>query len=1351
MDKVLQEERKKLAEIESKIDTIASRYEKKVRDLRTEIDGYFCVDYDDRMKKRELIQARSYATKLAEEFRGYQDSPYFGRIDLDTEENKYSSYYIGKDGISDSGEVIVVDWRSKIGSCYYASNQKEFNINGTNYLLALRRALDIKKGVLLSYRTEYDGDTVSLEGDVIDPFLLTVLKDKRRQSRLTDIIRTIQGNQNEIIRKPRADSFVVQGCAGSGKTMILLHRLSFLKFNNPNMSLSGIKIITPNKFFDAHINDLSLELGLTTIDRFSVEEYYVSLIKRYSSKNTADSDIKSEKNLNTDLLADVYSLKYLDDSVSHYHDYWNHILVEINEIRLRELFNKFKISYPDTNTHTVDIASQLEQGLKKITNSIEEVDKKKQSISSRLSAINEEVSMLQSELDHASVSFENTKKQTIHRIEIEISTLLDIQKKHEENIENLHAKREELQREIQKNDAELEQCVSTFQAFMRGIDVYSNYDQFIQRNDIVSNIIWAECNDIISTINNVESTYNKTPRYNFGKRNNLRKQLAELKEQFTQIVNHLISVKTRELQAQQNSLHEFSKSHNDSIGEIIETTHSIEKDIQSQKSRFAALNECLLLLNSTENSDLKTALSSIAYKECSAFFADYEEQRNIKNRLLRRLNSLIQNRKNLEYEQQELRIDEFTPGQKNYILNCNKILKKLQFSEISRNVMFRDLLAKYRAYEQKYQKTNYRHKLYLKLLYCSLYYTRLLSPDNFLNIDEAQDISIAEYHLLRMVLGDKCVFNLYGDINQSVYSYKGVTDWEEITNITGENIYVLNENYRNTLQITEFCNKEFGAEVYPIGISGEPVVELGIEAAIEWIVNIKKMNPEYRVAVLHRHGLKSVQDLLHKLLADYDVSWYSVDEKKLSVVSVEIAKGLEFEAVVAIVDQMSHNEKYISYTRALDKLAVVRDEFSAELTSDDGDEGIDDEFLESSDTAPEEPEKFETMDMSAIDVEANHLSQNRNILAQGNSNKDLSFEENEPLSEMVQDNAADHIHIEEAVSPQLSQEESLLIEEFNSILEEQFGSDYNLTCTYQQVISALFRRNKAALDESSGFMKSILLYLLALKEHQKSGKQTIFTAEAHLQENELAISDRLNLKGTAINDSMNDFLNDFKKNQYDIVFVSYDFFKRPENIVPFVNYFSDKVAYWGLDHPTSEKSIWTNLNDCCNVIGATMYLMSKDGFDGLDLTDFECCKISSSIDVDIIKEQTFLSSEERLKWILDKMGELQGQGIIYCEDENTCKLLSKQLRRNKIMAEAYVDVMNPNKRDRINYLTNCFSTGRLPVLIMTHEVGKNLCNPHIRFIVHFDIPSDTRLRALHLSQIGRLAENPVVYDLYVHQ
>ena len=65
----------------------------------------------------------------------------------------------------------------------------------------------------------------------MDEFLIKILLDKKDSNKLTDIIYTIQGNQNRIIRANSMESFIVQGCAVSGKTMILLHRLSYLKFN----------------------------------------------------------------------------------------------------------------------------------------------------------------------------------------------------------------------------------------------------------------------------------------------------------------------------------------------------------------------------------------------------------------------------------------------------------------------------------------------------------------------------------------------------------------------------------------------------------------------------------------------------------------------------------------------------------------------------------------------------------------------------------------------------------------------------------------------------------------------------------------------------------------------------------------------------------------------------------------------------------------------------------------------------------------------------------------------------------------------------------------------------------------
>lgn len=275
-----------------------------------------------------LIASRRECFERADEYRAFKPSPYFGRMDFDVAESgevikEGVTYFIGKEDIETlEKKQIVVDWRNPVGTFFYQKTQRHFFINEYKYTLLLRRAIDISNAKLVDLETEYDGEDVSLDGDVIDPFLLTVLKDKRRQTRLTDIIRTIQDNQNSIIRRPYGDSFAVQGCAGSGKTMILLHRLSYLMYNNPKLPLSNIKIITPNKYFDAHINDLSRELGLANIDRYSVDEYYYYLAQKYHKTDKSMPPIRSEKSLSETLLNEVYSVEYADDLAKRYAVYW---------------------------------------------------------------------------------------------------------------------------------------------------------------------------------------------------------------------------------------------------------------------------------------------------------------------------------------------------------------------------------------------------------------------------------------------------------------------------------------------------------------------------------------------------------------------------------------------------------------------------------------------------------------------------------------------------------------------------------------------------------------------------------------------------------------------------------------------------------------------------------------------------------------------------------------------------------------------------------------------------------------------------------------------------------------------
>lgn len=82
MDKVFQEEQKKLAEIETKIDAIASRYETEVKKLQTEIDDFWVVDYEDVQNKQYLMSQRASSKALAEKFRSYPAFSLFRTIGL---------------------------------------------------------------------------------------------------------------------------------------------------------------------------------------------------------------------------------------------------------------------------------------------------------------------------------------------------------------------------------------------------------------------------------------------------------------------------------------------------------------------------------------------------------------------------------------------------------------------------------------------------------------------------------------------------------------------------------------------------------------------------------------------------------------------------------------------------------------------------------------------------------------------------------------------------------------------------------------------------------------------------------------------------------------------------------------------------------------------------------------------------------------------------------------------------------------------------------------------------------------------------------------------------------------------
>ncbi len=223
--------------------------------------------------------------KEIEGYRGFFTEPYFARMDLSDPREGYNSYYIGKRG---DINLEIVDWRAPLARKYYQKSQIAFTINEYEYKLVLRRALRTANGKFYDFKNEYlsvrdyltKEEIAGRDEEIIfDPYLKEILKTRKEQAGISDIIETIQEKQYEIITKPERDSFVLQGCAGSGKTMILLHRLSFLLYNNEDLKPRDVLVITPSDSFNAFIDELSQVLELEKIKTTTIDGYFLQLLE----------------------------------------------------------------------------------------------------------------------------------------------------------------------------------------------------------------------------------------------------------------------------------------------------------------------------------------------------------------------------------------------------------------------------------------------------------------------------------------------------------------------------------------------------------------------------------------------------------------------------------------------------------------------------------------------------------------------------------------------------------------------------------------------------------------------------------------------------------------------------------------------------------------------------------------------------------------------------------------------------------------------------------------------------------------------------------------------------------------
>lgn len=235
--------------------------------------GFEVHAWDSEVDIQAKRMVAKYRQHKADALRGALDSPYFGRVEFE-EDGIYlpENLYIGRVGFNGPEELQVMDWRAPKASVFYESQggRAKYEVRGEQYYgkVTLKRQYQIEDGVLERF---FDDQVISALTESLPGEKDEVLRRRLEQStaKLKDIVETIRSEQNIIIRQPLEQVCIVQGCAGSGKSTIALHRVSYLLYNYKNLEASKVAVIAPNRLFIDYISAVLPGLELEEIQQFT--------------------------------------------------------------------------------------------------------------------------------------------------------------------------------------------------------------------------------------------------------------------------------------------------------------------------------------------------------------------------------------------------------------------------------------------------------------------------------------------------------------------------------------------------------------------------------------------------------------------------------------------------------------------------------------------------------------------------------------------------------------------------------------------------------------------------------------------------------------------------------------------------------------------------------------------------------------------------------------------------------------------------------------------------------------------------------------------------------------------------
>lgn len=258
--------------IDGDIDTARARLESAVKKLDT--NSPLAEDLVQREVEVATLAKRLDRMNLA------QVGLVFGRINIDDNDpetpvpgkDKQDRRYIGRLGV-DAPEnhyrTLLLDWRAPAARPYYlATTAQPEGVHVRRHIrMSSRQVTDITDEVLNEdaradhpTANQLASDTVAGESALFEAL------NRARTGYMSDIVETIQREQDTIIRDPSRGVMVVEGGPGTGKTAVALHRVAYLLYTwRDQLAKTGVLLLGPNTTFLDYISRVLPELGETGV------------------------------------------------------------------------------------------------------------------------------------------------------------------------------------------------------------------------------------------------------------------------------------------------------------------------------------------------------------------------------------------------------------------------------------------------------------------------------------------------------------------------------------------------------------------------------------------------------------------------------------------------------------------------------------------------------------------------------------------------------------------------------------------------------------------------------------------------------------------------------------------------------------------------------------------------------------------------------------------------------------------------------------------------------------------------------------------------------------------------------